>query len=214
MKPLLITDCDEVLLYMIGHFKTWLAEAHGVVFDLDRSDFYQAMRREGSGEALTMEQSWALLGAFFDSEMHRQTPVEGAVAAIGAIREHADVVVLTNLMDHRRDARAEQLRGFGLDLRVFTNQGPKGPALKAILDEYAPSRALFIDDLAQHHDSVATVAPAVTRLHLCAEPRLATIIPCAHEAGHAHARIDTWQQALPWLLDRLTGEQEDKTRDE
>jgi hypothetical protein len=62
---------------------------------------------------------------------------------------------------------------------------------------------VFIDDLAQHHDSVAEVAPHVGRLHLCGEPLLAPYIPCAHDAGHAHARIDDWASALPWLVERL-----------
>ncbi len=139
---------------------------------------------------------------------------EGAVEAIRAIRDRADVVVLTNLQDFRREARQEQLRGYGLDLRIFTNQGPKGPALKAILEEYQPSRAVFIDDLAHHHDSVGAIAPNVSRLHLCAEPRIAQAIPCALEAGHAHARIDTWDHALPWVLARLTGEEEEDLNDE
>ena len=26
-RPLLITDCDEVLLHMVSHFRTWLGEA-------------------------------------------------------------------------------------------------------------------------------------------------------------------------------------------
>jgi hypothetical protein len=38
---------------------------------------------------------------------------------------------------------------------------------------------------------------------LCGEPLLAPHIACAHKAGHAHARIDDWQTALPWLLERL-----------
>jgi hypothetical protein len=135
--------------------------------------------------------------------MHRQSPVAGVTEAIPALLEHADMVVLTNLLDHRQEARTRQLAAHGIDLRVFTNQGPKGPALKAILDEYRPSRAIFIDDLAQHHDSVSQVTPEVGRLHLCAEPMLAPHIACAHKAGHAHARIDNWGMALPWLLDRL-----------
>ena len=28
-RPLLITDCDEVLLHMVSHFEEWVAEAHG-----------------------------------------------------------------------------------------------------------------------------------------------------------------------------------------
>jgi len=209
-RPLLITDCDEVLLYMIAHFRDWLAEDEGVRFDLGRGGWEKSMRRVDSGERLSPDEMWALLGKFFDGQMHRQTPVEGAAEAIRAIREHADVVVLTNLMDFRQEARTKQLADHGIDLRVFTNQGPKGPALKAILEEYQPSRAVFVDDLAQHHGSVGEVAPQVRRLHLCAEPQVAPHIPCAHEAGDAHARIDDWASALPWLLASLAGEDTEK----
>ncbi|TCM16976.1 hypothetical protein EDF56_10688 [Novosphingobium sp. PhB165] len=203
-RPLLITDCDEVLLYMVSHFRDWLAEDEGVSFDMSRGDFSSAMRRTVDGEVLAQAEMWSLLNKFFDGQMHRQTAVEGAVEAIRAISEQADVVVLTNLMDFRQEARQRQLADHGIDLRVFTNQGPKGPALKAILEEYAPSRAVFVDDLAQHHGSAAEVTPGIGRLHLCAEPLLAPHIACAHAAGHAHARIDDWQRAAPWLLDWLT----------
>ena len=203
-RPLLITDCDEVLLYMVSHFRDWLAEDEGVTFDMSRGDFSSAMRRTDSGALLDQAEMWSLLNKFFDGQMDRQTPVDHAVEAIRAIGEQADVVVLTNLMDFRQDARRRQLAAHGIDVRVYTNQGPKGPALKAILDEYAPSRAVFIDDLAQHHGSVAEFAPDIGRLHLCAEPLLAPHIACAHVAGHAHARIDDWKAATPWLLDWLT----------
>ena len=31
-KPLLICDCDEVLLHMVRHFGTWLRESHDIAF--------------------------------------------------------------------------------------------------------------------------------------------------------------------------------------
>ncbi|MEN9683219.1 MAG: hypothetical protein RLZZ427_970, partial [Pseudomonadota bacterium] len=127
----------------------------------------------------------------------------GAIGAINTLKDHADVVVLTNLHDKHNAARRQQLLDHGIDVRVFTNQGPKGPALQAILDEYRPSKAVFIDDLAQHHGSAAELVPHIDRLHLCGEPTLAPHITCGFEAGHAHARIDTWDHALPWLLSRL-----------
>ena len=34
-RPLLISDCDEVLLYMVVPFAQWLDEAHDVHFDVD-----------------------------------------------------------------------------------------------------------------------------------------------------------------------------------
>ncbi|MCB2060388.1 MAG: HAD family hydrolase [Novosphingobium sp.] len=208
-RPLIVSDCDEVLLYMVTHFRDWLEEEQGVVFDMGGNNFAKALKHADSGKAVEEVEIWNLLNLFFDGQMHRQTPVKGAVGAIAELTRHADVVVLTNLKDFRQEARERQLSEHGIDLRVFTNQGPKGPALKAILDEYRPSRAIFVDDLAQHHDSVSEVAPHVSRLHLCAEPMIAPHIQCAHEAGHAHARIDDWNHALPWLLERIYADNDD-----
>ena len=202
-RPLIITDCDEVLLYMISHFRDWLGEEQGIEFRMDGGEFMRAMSHRDTGEPVAEKEMWKLLNGFFDGQMHRQTPVDGAVEAIAELADHADVVVLTNLKDFRQEARTRQLAEHGLDLRVYTNQGPKGPALQAILDEFQPSRAIFVDDLAVHHDSVSGVAPNIGRLHLCAEPKIAPHIDCAHQAGHAHARIDDWKVALPWMLDRL-----------
>ncbi|WP_226018151.1 HAD family hydrolase [Novosphingobium sp. FKTRR1] len=208
-RPLVISDCDEVLLHMIAPYKAWLDEAHGIDFSMTDHDFSKAMRHRHDGSLVEPKEIWRLLNAFFDTEMYRQMPIAGAVDGINALARDADVVILTNLSDDRQLARTEQLRGVGIDARVFTNTGPKGPALKAIIEEYRPSRALFIDDLPQHHGSVAELVPEVTRLHLCGEPLLAPHIGCAHQAGHAHARIDDWSSALPWIMDRLHGENDD-----
>lgn len=202
-RPLIISDCDEVLLHMVAPFKHWLETTQGVDFHLEGHNFVQALRWQDSGEVLAPADIWRMLGRFFDTQMDTQTPIAGAVEGINTLAEKADVVILTNLVDERRDKRAAQLAAVGINARVYTNQGPKGPALRAILAEYAPSKALFIDDLAQHHASVAEITPHVTRLHLCGEPMIAHAIDCAHKAGHAHSRIDRWDEALPWLLERL-----------
>jgi hypothetical protein len=202
-RPLIISDCDEVLLHMVAPFKDWLEASQGVSFHLEGHNFAEALRWQKSGELLAPPDIWKMLGRFFDTQMDNQMPIAGAVEGINTLAEQADVVILTNLVDERRDKRAEQLAKVGINARVFTNQGPKGPALKAIIDEYAPNKALFIDDLAQHHASVAEITPHVTRLHLCGEPIIAHAIDCAHKAGHAHSRIDRWDEALPWLLERL-----------
>jgi FMN phosphatase YigB (HAD superfamily) len=205
-RPLVITDCDEVLLHMVRHFRDWLSEQHGIEFVLDGNPFQQPMVVPGRAEPLGMEEKWAYLNAFFDIEMARQTQIEGAAAALAQLQQGADVVVLTNLADRYAESRTRQLAGHAIDARVFTNQGPKGPALQRIIAEYRPSRAVFVDDLLPHHESAAEILPDIDRLHLCGEPAIAPHIPCALKAGHAHARIDTWAEALPWLLHRLHGE--------
>ena len=202
-RPLIISDCDEVLLHMIVPFGQWLEETQPVSFKLIGNDFSKAIRDKATGEAVEPAEIWRLLNLFFDNEMHRQAPITGAVGAMNTLKEHADVVILTNLADKHNASRRAQLLSHGMDFEVFTNQGPKGPAIKAILDRYAPSRAVFIDDLAQHHGSAADLVPHIDRLHLCGEPTLAPHITCGFEAGHAHARIDSWDDALPWLLSRL-----------
>ncbi|MBV7265798.1 HAD family hydrolase [Erythrobacter ani] len=205
-RPLIISDCDEVLLHMVSHFKDWLEESQGVDFNLVGANFGEALRWQKSGDLLEANEVWRMLGGFFDTQMDRQLPIAGAVESINALNEHADVVILTNLVDKRRDMRAEQLAAIGIEAPVYTNQGPKGPALQRIIEERAPSRAFFIDDLPQHHLSVLETTPEVVRLHMCGEPMIAGSIECAHQAGHADARIDRWAEALPWLMERLDGE--------
>ncbi len=205
-RPLVITDCDEVLLYMVRHFRDWLDEEHGVDFHLNGDPFVQSSRRRDSDLAVSEAQMWDYLNLFFDDEMDRQTPIPGAVKAIAELQREADLVVLTNLLDHRNATRSRQLQALGINAPVFTNQGPKGGALARIVAERRPGRVVFIDDIAKHHESVAGITPDVHRLHFCGEPAIAPHIPCAHVAGHAHARIDTWDAALPWLLQTLHGE--------
>jgi FMN phosphatase YigB (HAD superfamily) len=195
-RPLLITDCDEVLLHMVSHFRTWLDEAHAIDFT---AHTYSMVRRS-DGQTLARDEAWPLLGGFFDTEMHRQTLVPHAREALAEISDYADVVVLTNLEDHRQPHRVEQLRGFGIDFRVVTNQGGKGKPVRALLDEYSPSAAVFVDDLAVHHASVAEDAPEVWRLHMISDPDLAGRIPAAPAA---HARIDDWAEAKGWIANKL-----------
>ena len=204
-RPLVVTDCDEVLLHMVRHFRAWLGEEHGIEFLLEGNPFAQSVRRKDSDKPVEEAELWALLNAFFDSEMARQTAIEGAAAAMAELQREADVVVLTNLVDRFGESRRRQLRDHGIDLEVVTNQGPKGAALRRIVERYAPTRAVFIDDLAQHHASAAEILPDIARLHFCGEPAIAPHVPCALVAGHAHARIDRWNEALPWLLETLHG---------
>jgi hypothetical protein len=202
-RPLLITDCDEVLLHMVAHFADWLDEEHGVHFDIESGRF-DAMTDRSSGETVPVDQLWPLLDSFFRDHMHRQTLVPGALDALTRIGEVADIVVLTNLGDEAHPWRVEQLAGHGIRHEIVCNQGGKGRPVRDIIEGRAPSSAVFVDDLAGHHSSVARHAPEVWRLHMVAEPRLAAAVPPAEDA---HARIDDWPAACEWILDKLKGTQ-------
>jgi ribonucleotide monophosphatase NagD (HAD superfamily) len=200
-RPLLITDCDEVLLHMVSHFAEWLEAEHNVRFDYTTGRFSDAMVKLDTGEVLALDQTWILLDAFFRGEMHRQTLVPGAVEALGRISEVADIVILTNLGSEAHPWRVDQLASHGIRHDVICNSGGKGVPVRKLVRERKPTSTAFVDDLPIHHTSVAKHAPKVWRLHMIAEPRVAPAVPAAE---HAHARIDDWPEACDWILDRFS----------
>ena len=199
-RPLLITDCDEVLLHMVTPFSGWLDEAHDIHFDPGSGDF-TAVYRRSDGTKLSDREIWPLLDSFFAEEMHRQLPVPGAVEALEAIGDVADIIVLTNLGEECREGRIAQLATHGIRHRVLCNSGGKGDRVASLIEAHGPGPYVFVDDLAYHHASVRQAAPQVARLHMIADPRLAAATPPSPDAD---ARIDRWADAVPWILARLS----------
>ena len=202
-RPLLITDCDEVLLHMVRHFGAWLDEAHDIDFHPVGGRFESALTRRASGTLVPSRQVWPLLDDFFRTEMDRQTLVPGAVEALERIGAVADIVILTNLQDWCHAGRVAQLDAHGIRYRVVCNQGGKGEPVARLTAEHGASATVFVDELEVHHASVAEHAPDVFRLHMVAEPAVAPTVP---PAAHAHARIDHWDEATQWVLARFSGE--------
>lgn len=199
-RPLIITDCDEVLLHMVVPFRDWLDEVHDVHFDLSNHNFIDALRRKACGTVLEVGEVWRMLRSFFATEMHRQYPIDGALETLAHLSDMADIVVLTNIGETEHEGRIAQLRALGVGHPVYWNQGGKGVPARRLIDEYAPSAVLFVDDLAQHHASLAEHAPEAWRLHMVGEPLMA---PHIKRAEAAHERIDSWVAAEGWIRERL-----------
>ena len=200
-RPLLICDCDEVLLHMVRHFGDWLDEAHDIEFTIGSWELDKAMRRRDGGPAPSPAEMKGFLDGFFPAEMHRQTLVPHAREALARLSEQADIVILTNLQDHCQQHRIEQLATHGIAHRVECNQGGKGGPVAALVAEHGHPVTVFVDDLPHHHRSVADHAPDVWRLHLVAEPRLSPGVP---PAPAAHNRRDDWREAATWIEARFS----------
>lgn len=199
-RPLIITDCDEVLMHMVVPFAAWVDAEHGVEFRMEDASFAGALKRKECGTPLEAIEVWPLLDAFFTHQMPRQTPISGALEAMAALARIADIVVLTNVGPEHQARRTDQLAALGLHAPVIGSRGGKGEPVAALIAERAPSLAIFIDDLPQHHASVAEHAPQVWRLHMVGEPAIAAKIKTADSA---HARIDDWPAAHDWIARRL-----------
>ncbi|WP_428631544.1 HAD family hydrolase [Sphingopyxis sp.] len=200
-RPLVITDCDEVLMHMVVPFAEWVDAEHGVLFRIEDASFAGALKRKECGTPLEAAEVWPLLDGFFTTEMTRQYPIPGALAAMAAIAQQADIVVLTNVGPEHQQRRIDQLALHDFHAPVIGSRGGKGEPVRRLIEQYRPSVAVFIDDLAGHHHSVAQEAPDVWRLHLVGEPAIAGKIA---PSKHAHARIDDWTAAQDWILARLT----------
>lgn len=198
-RPLIVTDCDEVLLHMVVPFRTWLDEAHGIYFDFS-SPFEEALRHKDSGDLIERERIWAVLGEFFAREMRRQTPISGAIEAMMTLAQRADIVVVTNIGAENAQARADHLHELGLPFPVIGNRGGKGPVVAELIGEKRPNLTVFIDDLEGNHASVAAHSPEVWRLQFVGESEIA---PYARTAPDAHARIDDWSAALDWIAAKI-----------
>lgn len=200
-RPLIVSDCDGVLLHFADPFIAYLDSAHGLTLRLD-SFALAGNIRDTDGAAIAPARFPALLDGFFATHMPTQTPLPGAVEAMATLAEHCDVVILTNIADHHALVRTSELARLGMPYRVVGNNGPKGEPIRALLDEFQPSQAVFIDDLPPHHSSAKLTVPDVHRLHMVGETALRHLIP---DAADAHARIDHWPAALAHIQSVLAG---------
>ena len=185
---------------MIAPFAEWLDEVHAIDVDFGTQELADMLTHRDTGDKVDREAIWPLFEQFFGHEMHRQYPFPGAVEALQQIAEQADIVVLTNIGAAYHDHRRDQLAALNLPFRVIANAGSKGPPLVALIEEMQPSVAVFIDDLSVHIKGAAEHAPSCWRLQMVGEPKMA-----ARTKGStfAHARIDNWDEALPWILARF-----------
>ncbi len=67
--------------------------------------------------------------------------------------------MLTNIGHDAHSWRVDQLAGHGIRHSVICNQGGKGAPVAELVRSRRPSAAVFVDDLASHHESVARTRP-------------------------------------------------------
>jgi hypothetical protein len=200
-RPLIVSDCDGVLLHFIAPFVDYLREVHGLTLSMDSFALTGNVKR-ADGTAVEPAAFPPLLNGFFADWMHNQHPIIGAAYSLGQLAKDCDVVVLTNIADHHAERRTFELARLGMPYRVIGNQGGKGAPLKKLLDEFQPSEAIFIDDLPPHHTSVKAHVPHVHRLHMVAELEVRHLIP---QSPDAHARHDDWPAMLSHIETILKG---------
>ena len=198
-RPLVISDADEVLLQFMRQFEIYL-DRNDMWIDLSSFRLQGNIKYKGSDEAVDMTNR-NIINDFFAAETLNFSPVEGAAEALKALSKEAQVIILTNLPLAQKSERQINLSKHGMDYPVIVGSGLKGPAVKS-LGEKINAPLFFLDDIPHNINSVAEYVPTSGRIHMIADPRLSKLIGAAEGAS---ARIDQWQEAQAWILDKLAG---------
>ena len=198
-RPLIISDADEVLLQFMRQFEIYL-DRNDMWIDLSSFRLQGNIKYKGSDEAVDMTNR-NIIDDFFAAETLNFSPVEGAAEALNALSKEAQIIILTNLPLAQKSERQINLSKHGMDYPVIVGSGLKGPAVKS-LGERVNAPLFFLDDIPHNINSVAEYVPTSGRIHMIADPRLSKLIGAAEGAS---ARIDQWQEARVWILDKLTG---------
>ena len=198
-RPLVISDADEVLLQFMRQFEIYL-DRNDMRIDLSSFRLQGNIKYKGSDEAVDMTNR-NIINDFFAAETLNFSPVEGAAEALNALSKEAQIIILTNLPLAQKSERQINLSKHGMDYPVIVGSGLKGPAVKS-LGETINAPLFFLDDIPHNINSVAEYVPTSGRIHMIADPRLSKLIGAAEGAS---ARIDQWQEAQAWILDKLVG---------
>ena len=198
-RPLVISDADEVLLQFMRQFEIYL-DRNDMWIDLSSFRLQGNIKYKGSDDAVDMTNR-NIIDDFFAAETLNFSPVEGAAEALTALSKEAQIIILTNLPLAQKSERQINLSKHGMDYPVIVGSGLKGPAVKS-LGEKINAPLFFLDDIPHNINSVAEYVPTSGRIHMIADPRLSKLIGAAEGAS---ARIDQWQEAQAWILDKLAG---------
>ena len=196
--PLIVTDCDEVLMQFLVGLETYLA-TKDLWLDLQSFALTGNIKRRESNEVVAAERVQGLLKDFFATSTEKLLPVPGAADALKTLSERAQIVVLTNVPLADKGARTRHLASEGMDYPVIANKGLKGGAVRRMADRVnAP--VFFLDDIPHNITSVAKAHDTCHLLHFIADKRLANLMGAAADS---HFHTSDWTEAHNFISGQL-----------
>ena len=189
-RPLVVCDVDEVVVHFLRGFEAFLGD-NGLWLDPTSFALNGNVRRCEGDEPVCAAELGELLTRFFAEWARRLDPIEGAHQALSSLARSAQVVLLSNIPAAFRDDRLANLAAHGFDYPLVVNHGPKGPAVRAMIDNHAAA-VVFIDDVPGYLTSVAEHCPAARLVHFLQDHRFGRhvgLLDCVC------LRTDNWAEA-------------------
>jgi hypothetical protein len=189
-RPLVVCDVDEVVVHFLRGFEAFLG-ANGLWLDPASFALNGNVRRLESNEPVSTAELGELITRFFTERARQLEPIEGAHEALSSLARTAQVVLLSNIPAAFRDDRLANLAEHGFAYPLVINQGPKGPAVKTMIERHA-STLVFIDDVPNYITSVAEHCPAAGIVHFLQDQRFARHV---ERLECVSLRTDNWRDA-------------------
>jgi hypothetical protein len=199
--PVVICDVDEVVVHFIAGLERYL-ERNGMWLDPSSFALNGNVRYRDTHDPVTADDLRPHFDRFFTEEVHRLEVIDGASDALASLAASANVVMLTNLPDKFRSARQHNLAANGIPYPVITNQGPKGPAARAIA-ERTNGRIVFVDDIPNYLNSVREHCAHAHLIHFAQDERFARHL---EPLDYVSLRTDNWPHAHDHIAELLTGQ--------
>ncbi|HEX7776429.1 MAG TPA: hypothetical protein VF449_07855 [Parvibaculum sp.] len=196
--PLIVTDCDEVLMQFLVGLETYL-ETQGLWLDLTSYALTGNIKHRDTNEVFDASGMPELMKGFFATSTHALLAVPGAADALKALSGRAQIVVLTNVPFTEKETRAKSLAAQGMDYPVIANKGLKGGAVKKLAG-MVEAPVFFLDDIHHNIASVAKAHDASHRLHFIADKRLAKLMG---QSPDSHFHTTEWAEAHDFIAARL-----------
>tara|TARA_R110000824_G_scaffold399843_1_gene605974 strand:- start:63611 stop:64318 length:708 start_codon:yes stop_codon:yes gene_type:complete len=197
-RPLIVTDCDEVLMQFLVGLETYL-ETQGLWLDLQSYALTGNIKRRDTNEPLPGTAMPELMQGFFETSTGTLLPVAGASEALRDLSLRAQIVVLTNVPISEKDARSRNLAEKDMPYPVIANRGLKGAAVKLMADKVS-APTFFLDDIPHNIASVAKAHETCTLLHFIADKRLAKLMG---QAPDSHFHTSEWAEAHAFISGHL-----------
>lgn len=190
LRPLLVCDVDEVVLHFLRAFEAYLGD-NGLWLDPASFALNGNVKRTDDNQPVATAELGGLITGFFAERARRMEPIEGAHEALSSLSGVADIVFLSNVPEAFVDDRLANLADHGFAFPLVVNQGPKGPAVRAIA---AAQRGpvVFIDDVPSYIASVAEHCPATSLIHFLQDRRFGRHVK---PLDFVSLRTDNWPEA-------------------
>ena len=167
--------------------------------DLNEPRLTGNIKNISSGKTVDQQVMNGLMPEFFSKETENLELVPDVKKVLERLSKRLQIVVLTNIPQKDKNKRENALKNNGMGYPVITNSGPKGEAVKEIINGIE-AKSFFIDDMPLNIDSVSKECPETFCIHFVQDSRLKELMQTPKSAK---IKAINWIEVENYILKSL-----------